>query len=237
MGTLTLHSIKRKASTLFEDKFLKTGTVLEVRAWDPSTIVEVDLHLPEITMDNWSEVPYIKFKVADFTYRDYTPSGWDAETHTCTIFVDAAHQGAGSRWAQQLSRGDKVSYLKVDTTRQRPTETSAVVALGDESSIGHMLALQQLTVPVTRFTGALVMGNTQQCEQFNEYFRSPLQPLERQDVHGHHTLAEWLQQQSSQLQHAIFYLAGNTTMVSQLRKLLRKYGYGNNQIKAQGFWS
>lgn len=237
MGTLTLQNIKKKASSLIEDKLLKNGTVLEVRKWPTSAMVEIDLHLPDLAMDSWDAVPYIKFKVADFTYRDYTPSGWDAETRTCTLFVDAAHNGAGSRWAGQLDRGSKVSYIGVDSTRQRPADTSAIVCLGDESSMGHMLALQQLTLPQTRFTGALVMRSQEQCELFKEYIKSPLQPVEQQDEYGHQTLTEWLMQQTYQLQNAIFYLVGNSTMVVQLRKLLKAQGYNSKQIKAQGFWS
>ena len=36
---------------------------------------------------------YIKFRMNDLTFRDYTPSGWDADTHTCTLYLDAAHNG------------------------------------------------------------------------------------------------------------------------------------------------
>jgi len=33
-----------------------------------------------------------------------------------------------------------------------------------------------------------------------------------------------------------FYLTGNSTMVMQLRKILKQQGYSHNQIKGQGFW-
>ncbi|MDT3405198.1 SIP domain-containing protein [Mucilaginibacter terrae] len=237
MQSHTLQRLKKKAAGLIEGRLLKTGRVLDIRKWEPSTIIEIDLHLPQTTMDSWHEVPYIKCKVADFTYRDYTPSGWDAETQTCTLYVDAGHNGAGSKWAQQLQNGDTVSYAGTNSTRQMPSTTSSVICLGDESSIGHLLAMQQLTLPGTRFSGAVVMGNPEHRNQFKEYFRSPLQPIARNDVYGHHSLTEWLLQQSYNLQNTFFYIVGNNTMVVELRKLLKKQGYNSNQIKSQGFWS
>ncbi len=233
----TLQKLKKKASVLIENRILKTGIVLEVRKWNPCTIVEIDLHLPQTPMDGWNEVNYMKCRVADFTYRDYTPSGWDAETQTCTLYIDVSHQGAGSHWAQNLNKGDQVSYLGINSTRHTPVNTSAVICLGDESSMGHLLALQQLVVPATRFSGAIVMDSEQQCNLFKEYFKSPLQPVERTDVHGHHSLTAWLLQQTYHLQNTVFYLAGNNTMIVQMRKLLRQQGYSANQIRAQGFWS
>lgn len=237
MNTFTLNKLKKKAAGLIESRITKTGHVLEIRKWDPSSIIEVDLHLPLTTMSDWNEVPYMKCKVADFTYRDYTPSGWDAETQTCTLFIDAAHAGAGSKWAAGLQKGDTINYLGTNTTRHTPSPTSSVICLGDESSIGHLLAMQQLTLPQTRFTGAVIINNDQNRSLFKEYFRSPLQPIPRNDVYGHHSLTEWLLQQTYSIQNTFFYIVGNSTMVVELRKLLKKQGYSSNQIKCQGFWS
>jgi NADPH-dependent ferric siderophore reductase len=236
METSTFQKIRRKAEKLFEHR-LQSGRVLEVRCWEPSTLIEIDLHLPHADIAQWNEIPYIKFRVDDFTFRDYTPSGWDAETGTCTIYVDAAHNGPGSRWAQQLKQGDTVSYIKIGSTDHSPTPTSAVVALGDESSMGHLLALQKMVLPHTRFSGGLVIGNEQHRKLFHEYFWSPLQPVARKDIFGHHSLIEWVLEQQYSLENTVFYLAGNNTMVAQLRKLLKNQGYPSGQIKVQGFWS
>ncbi|WP_158828369.1 siderophore-interacting protein [Mucilaginibacter lacusdianchii] len=237
MSTKFLHQLKRKASGLIEDRLLKTGKVLDVRKWDSSTIVEIDLHLPSTTMDDWNEVPYMKCMVADLTFRDYTPSGWDVETQTCTLYIDVNHNGPGSRWAQQIQTGDSISYLGTNTTRQTPVNTSSIICLGDESGLGHLLAMQQLSLPVSRFSGAVLIGDEQGRKLFTEYFKTPLQPIARNDIYGHHSLTEWLLQQSYNLEDTIFYLVGNSTMVSGLRKVLRKLGFSNHQIKAQGFWS
>jgi len=237
MEISTLDKIKKKAERIFEPSQMQTGRVLEVRYWQLSTLIEIDLHLPFADMQQWTEIPYIKFKVASFTYRDYTPSGWDAETSTCTIFIDAAHNGPGSNWAKQLKTNDTISYFKIGTTHQVAESTSAVIALGDESSLGHMLALQQMVMPSARFSGAVVMGNDDHRSQFREYFRSPLQTVKRDDTYGHHSLIQWVISQQYALENTVFYLTGNNIMVSQMKKLLKLQGYNSNQIKAKGFWS
>jgi NADPH-dependent ferric siderophore reductase len=236
MKISTFQKIRKKAVSLFENK-LQTASVLEVRYWEPSTLIEIDLHMPFADITKWDEVPYIKFKVDDLTFRDYTPSGWDAETCTCTIYIDAAHEGAGSKWARQLEKGNTVSYLKIGSTHHKPVATSAVVALGDESSMGHLLALQKMVLPNTRFSGGLILDNEQHRKLFHEYFWSPLEPVARKDGVGHHSLMEWVLQQHYSMENTVFYLAGNNTMVTQLRKLLRNQGYPSGQIKVQGFWS
>ena len=236
MEKFTFQNIKKKAGKLFENR-LQPARVLEVRYWEPSTLIEVDLHMPFADIAKWDEVPYIKFKVDDLTFRDYTPSGWDAETNTCTIYIDAAHKGAGSTWARQLKKGDTVSYLKIGSTYHKPVATSAMVALGDESSMGHLLALKKMVLPNTRFSGGLVIDNEHHRRLFHEYFWSPLEPVARRDNFGHHSLMEWVLKQHYSMENTVFYLAGNNTMVAQLRKLLRQQGYPSGQIKVQGFWS
>jgi NADPH-dependent ferric siderophore reductase len=238
METSTIHQLKRKAGKLFEFRLLQTGTVLEVRPWSPSTLIEIDLHLPHADMSNWEHVPYIKFRVDNLTFRDYTPSGWDAETHTCTLYVDAMHHGPGSKWARQLKKNDTISYIKkIGFTQHQPDKTSAVIALGDESSVGHLLALQKMVLPHTRFSGGIVIGDDEHRKLFHEYFWSPIEPVARKDVYGHNSLMEWVLEQQYSLENTIFYLAGNNTMVAQLRKLLKQQGYPSSQIKMQGFWS
>jgi hypothetical protein len=54
--------------------------------------------------------------------------------------------------------------------RQSPHATNLVVGLGDNTSIAHLLALQQLTMPATGFEGALLTDSPQTKSLLNEYF-------------------------------------------------------------------
>jgi len=230
METSILQHIKKRAGRLIESKLLKIGHVLEVRHWEQGTIVEVDLHLPLENMQQWKEVPYIKLQVDHLCFRDYTPFGWDAGTATCSLLIDSAHRGPGSSWAKQLQSGDAVHYLKVEGTHQAPHPTDLVVGLGDASSLAHILALQQMTLPVSRFEGAVLLDNQPTKQQFHDYFHSPVRTLSNRDE-----LAEWLLAQNYCTTHTWFYLTGNNDMVSQMRRSLRNTGHTN--IRVKGFWS
>ncbi|MGN8067463.1 hypothetical protein [Mucilaginibacter sp. SG564] len=230
METSILQQIKNKAVKFIGPQLLLAGRVLEVRVWDSATIIEIDLHLPLVDMRQWVEVPYIKFKVGESCYRDYTPFGWDADTATCSLLVDIAHDGCGSRWARQLCAGDTIQYIKIGTTHQAPHPTNLVVGLGDASSLGHLLALQQLTLPGIRFDGAVLLDSPHTGQLVKDYFHSPLNTLTNQ-----YALATWLMEQGYCTPHTSFYLTGNRGLVVELRSLLRNLGHSN--IQAKGFWS
>jgi len=221
--------IKNKAGKLIENQLLHTGEVLDVRAFEQSGLIEIDLHLPSVNMVDWTQVPYMKFRVDDFTFRDYSPFGWDAETGTCSILVDAAHEGPGSNWAKTLKAGDVVHYFRAESTRQSPHPTDCVVGLGDASSLGHLLALQQLTVPVTRFESAIVLDKPEIGGVIRDYFSPVLNTLAT-----YADLESWLSEQQFCTAHTWFYINGNQQLVIALRNLLRKMGH--RQIRVKGFW-
>jgi NADPH-dependent ferric siderophore reductase len=230
METSILYKIRKKAGKIIENQLLKTGRVLDVRYWESSDMIEIDLHLPTADMHSWNQIPYIKLCVDDFTFRDYTPFGWDADIATCSLLVDADHDGPGSRWAKSLRTGDTIHYLKMESTRQAPHPTDFVVGLGDASSLGHLLALQQLTMPKARFDGAVLLPNPNCGKLLSEYFSSPLHILPTASE-----ITEWLLKQGYCTAHTWFYLIGNDHFVSELRRLLKSLGHHN--IRVKGFWS
>lgn len=230
METSILQQIKNKAGRLIGPQLLLAGRVLEVRVWDSATIIEIDLHLPLVDMRQWTEVPYIRFKVGKSCYRDYTPFGWDADTATCSLLIDIAHDGCGSRWAKDLYAGDTIHYGKIGTSHQSPHPTNLVVGLGDASSLAHLIALQQLTLPGIRFDGAVLLDSPRTGQLVKDYFHSPLNTLTSQ-----FELATWLMEQGYCTPHTSFYLTGNRGLVVELRSLLRNLGHSN--IQAKGFWS
>lgn len=228
METTTLNPFQKTAYRLTE-RFLSSGTVLDVRPWLHAGMTEIDLHLPQADMRGWQDVPYIKFRVGSFTYRDYTPFGWDAETSTCSLLIDTGHIGPGAEWASQLQVGDKVAYLAIETSRQGPHATDLVIGLGDSSSLGHLLALRQLTLPQSRFEGAVILNSPAQADLFRDYFGPLLTP-----VASLRQLGEWLSEQNYGTGRSRFYLTGANSLVSGIRKELRSRGYV--QIKVKGFW-
>lgn len=227
-----MNILKKKALGLFEKQFGKTAQVLEVRAWNPATFFEVDLHLPGVDMNKWQSVQHMKCKVAEATYRDYTPSQWDAETETCTLFIDAAHDGYGSKWAASLKSGDEILYLGISTTFTKPLSAS-LFCLGDSSAIGHFLALEQLAGK-GNINGALVIKEPEHRTAFQSFFESALEPVASHRGCNIDILHNWLIEQP--LNDAAVYLAGNVAMVVELRKKIKMLPGFSGTVKVQGFW-
>ncbi len=221
---------------LVERKVLKTGTILAVRQWTPSSFLELDLHLPGLDMSKWDYTVHIKCRVAPLTYRDYTAAGWDAETHTCTLYIDAAHEGPGSLWARSVEVGDCFSYVHISRTTGSPLPFAQVVCLGDGSSLGHFLALRQLKPGSSTFSGALLLSEKQHRDSFDAFFQMPIEPLAYTD-NGAGCLEKWLSGKGLyEDPETVFYLAGNARLVHRLRKTLRANGVERPRIHAQGFW-
>lgn len=228
-----MNIIKKKAIEIIERQFAKIGKVLEVRAWNPSTFYEIDLQLPGVDMSKWQSVQHMKIKVAEHTFRDYTPAGWDAATETCTLYVDAAHDGAGSHWAASLRPGDEVRYVGISTTFTKPLSKAALFCLGDSSAIGHFLALEQLAGK-GNISGALLINDPAHRTFFNHDFHSSLQAIPQEQYDPIHTLYDWLVEQ--QLDDSAVYLAGNVPMVVELRKKIKSMSAFKGLVKLQGFW-
>jgi NADPH-dependent ferric siderophore reductase len=225
--------LKKKALGLFEKQFGKMAEVLEVRVWDPATFFEVDLHLPGVDMDKWQSVQHMKCKVAESTYRDYTPANWNAETQTCTLFVDAGHDGYGSKWVAGLKEGEQILYLGISTTFTKPLSASTLFCLGDSSAIGHFLALEQLAGRAN-VTGALVIREPEHRSAFQSFFDSALQAIPQRSKSNIDNLHNWLIEQ--QFSDAAVYLAGHVPMVVELRKKIKALPGFKGPVKVQGFW-
>ncbi|SEA41749.1 ferredoxin reductase domain-containing protein [Pedobacter hartonius] len=228
-----MNIIKKKALSIFENQLLKQGLVLDVRSWSPATFFEVDLHLPHVDMEKWQTVQHIKVKVAEYTYRDYTPTLWDTETRTCTLCINSSQSGPGSAWVSSLKRGDVLSYVGIGSTFHKPVAGKRSLCLGDSSSAGHFLALNQLAAADTEVCGAISFGQQSHIDEFASYFSTRLQPI--REKNRDYSLVSWLEQQD--LADETVYIAGHIPTAIQLRKHLRQRNDFTGTIKLQGFWS
>lgn len=233
-----MNKLTQKAIALAEAPFLRDAEVLAIRTWEPGSIREIDLHLPDCDMSGWTSAQHIKCKVGTISYRDYTPLGWDEETCTCTLLIHTGHEGIGSQWARQLRAGDAVSYRRIGSSHHQPVAGREMVFLGDESSIGHFLALKQLAAETPAISGAVLIRELHHQQEFHAYFPGwELEPLKKSAAGDYRELEEWVWSwEPREHPDAVYYLAGYVPAVVDLRKVLRKKGVTGNQIQAKGFW-
>lgn len=233
-----MKTLTQRAIALAEAPFLRSAEVLGVRTWEPGSIREIDLHLPDCDMSRWTCAQHLKCKVGTLSYRDYTPLGWDVETSTCTLLIHTGHEGAGSVWARQLQRGDTVYYRGVGSSHHQPAGKQEMVFLGDESAIGHFLAIRQLAGSGRGISGAVLLSEPHHEQEFHDYYRGwALEPLHKEAAGDYQPLEQWVEHWDAQAHpNAVFYLAGYIPSVVRLRKLLRRKGVGGRRVQAQGFW-
>jgi NADPH-dependent ferric siderophore reductase len=227
-----MNILKQTALNLFENQLAKQGTVLAIRSWSPATFYEVDLHFPQMDMSGWNRVHHIKIKVASGIYRAYTPAGWDVETQTCTLYIDAVHTGPGSAWVKSLRQGDTVVYVGVSATMHRPTESGKMIALGDMTTIGHYLALQQLAGSRS-ISGAISIAEENHRIEFMDYFNWDITPVVQTDQGGYHAISNWTREKD--FSETTVYLAGHIPTCVHIRKELKRTEA--ESIRVQGFWS
>jgi NADPH-dependent ferric siderophore reductase len=226
-----MNILKQTALTLFENALAKEGTILAIRAWNPATFYELDVHFPALDMSGWNRVQHMKIKVAPGVFRDYTPAGWDVETRTCTLYINALQDGPGRDWVRSLKAGDIVTYVGVGATMHRPADEGNMIVLGDMSTIGHFLALQQLAGPKD-IKGAIAIEEESHRMEFMEYFNWNIQPVVQTDQGGFHALTNWAR--NNDFNQATVYVAGHIPSCTHLRKELKK---GNcDTVRVQGFW-
>jgi NADPH-dependent ferric siderophore reductase len=226
---------KNKAISVLEKQLTKQALILDVRAWEANTFFEVDLHIPNADFTQAKGAAHLKCRVGPLTFRDYTISAWDAGTKTCTLFIDAGHDGAGSRWVKTIDKTNDLTYLKMETRSYPLLQQGKYLFLGDQSAIGHFIALKQLAGKNEYITGALIIPDGNHRRQLKYYYPDLcLQPIPLQGTHSQ-TMTAWVKSQTV-IGYDGVWLAGNQNMVIETRRHLKQRGMPAQLIKAEAFW-
>lgn len=219
-----------------EKLFIKTGKVLGVRSWQNGTIHEIDIHLPSVDFEKWDKAQSIKCRISALHYTDYTPSMWNFEEKSCTLYIDTSHNGQGSIWAKNQIEGNEFHYLKIEAEKHFPIEGKHLVFLGDQTGIGHFCALQQLASKDTKISGFITANDLQTAVTFSE--NCPWLPLQTSFNYSaiYKQTEDWLIQHQTEKENFVFYVVGSAELIVTLRRLLKNYGFNGSQIKSKGFW-
>ncbi|GAA4779010.1 hypothetical protein GCM10023231_02080 [Olivibacter ginsenosidimutans] len=225
-----MNIIKKKIVSVLERKMIKTARVLAIRYWYDQSMVEIDLHVPDMKPADWTSVQHMKIKVAEGTYRDYSPTMWDIETKTCSLIIDTSHDGRGAHWALQLNSGDLIEYLGIGSTGHRYVEKQPIICIGDESSLAHFIALMQLIGKDNELKGTIGFSNPNHLTEYQANIRAPFVPLPK-DVE---VIKQWIISESPK--NHLVYIAGSYQLVSEMKRFVRNVPGFRGTIKGQGFW-
>ena len=229
-------NILKKAVSGLLEKMFTPAQVIGIRVWQPATMYEIDVHLPTVSMDKWDTIKRLKCKVDDLAYRDYTPALWNAEKKVCKMYIEAGHNGAGSRWVQQLKVGDEILFGDAHAA-QLPAKEGPVLCLADGSALGHFLGLKQLTdrnkYPMD--VAVFLHDNYQipaSLLEHNPEFEFIVKP----DGNSLDTLMQWCMSKDLS-KYTSIYIAGYIPMVTGLRKKMKAIPEVHARIFSYGFWS
>ncbi len=229
-------NILKKAVSGLLEKMFTSAMVTDVRAWHPSTMYEVDVYLPTIDMEKWDSIKRLKCKVDDLQYRDYTPASWNPQTHKCTMYIEAGHNGAGGRWVQQLKSGDELLFGAAHAA-QLPAQQGSVLCLGDGSALGHFLALKQLTDRTQNPVEAgIFLHDPYDIPPSLSHENPDFEWITNSGSTSLSVLSSWCESKDISSYTSV-YIAGNIPMVTGLRKQLKAIPGMPAKIYAHGFWS
>ncbi len=227
---------KRRQISTVEKFFVKSGKVLAVRSWNGGNLHEIDIQLPNVDFEKWGKAQSIKCRISALHYTDYTPAMWDVEEKICTLYIDTSHNGQGSIWAKNQTMGNDFHYLKIEAEKHFPIAGKHLVFLGDQTSIGHFCAIQQLADKTAKISGFVSFKDLQTAEEFEKNcLWLPLRAISVQNDIYYQT-EEWLIANQSEKEDFIFYVVGGAELVMGLRKILKNYGVDGSRIKLKGFW-
>ena len=227
--------IKQAAYKWIEKKMGNEATVLNVRAWDPPTMYQIDLHLPGVDMSKWKTIQRVKCKVDEFDWRDYTPATWNVAKRECTMYLETGHDGPGSRWVKKLRKGDVIVLMPAHATNL-PDKAGKVLCIGDGSALGHFLGLKQLTNGKEYPLDVAVF--------FHENYQVPVGFLKENPefeflmdpkAEALTVLGQWMNSKNLS-DYSSIYILGDILMVTGLRKKLKVVPDVKAKLFAVGFW-
>lgn len=218
------------------DKMISSAKIVDIRAWNPKGMYEIDVHFPMIDMTKWKSVQRLKCKVGELKYRDYTPAHWDNKTQICTLYIDAGHEGVGSKYIRQLKIGDSLIFSAARSS-QIPAQVGRILCIADASALGNSLALKQLTdrisYPLDAVTffkedsqiPSLLKGQNKEFEFLTGALGDKIKMLE-----------QWCESKDLSVYTSI-YITGNSSMVRELKNKLKSNSQITGKIYTNSFWS
>lgn len=218
------------------DKMTSSAEIIDIRVWNPNGVYEIDVHLPMLEMDKWKCVKRLKCKVGELKYRDYTPACWDDKTQICTLYIDAGHEGVGSKYIRQLQIGDNLIFSAAHST-PTPSQAGRILCIADASALGNSLALKRLTDRANYPLDAVTFfeQDTQiplSLKEKNPEFEFLMAALEDKIK----ILDQWCESKDLTVYTSI-YITGSSSMVRKLRDRLKSNSAVKARIYASGFWS
>lgn len=179
----------------------------------------------------------IGIRVNDRDFRNYSPFNFNTITNTFDVLFHLHdHEAAGNSFVNQLARGHSVKILMPRGKRFFEPDTQIHFSIGDETSLGSSLSIQQAAEELKQTFVCLHELDTPAV-------------LEELGLYGYHTpknntmdiievLTGFLKEEKQAVDHdqITFYLTGNGTRMPAVRNFLKAKGVSSRCIRSQAYW-
>ncbi|SDJ16574.1 siderophore-interacting protein [Chryseobacterium jejuense] len=179
----------------------------------------------------------IGIRINDRDFRNYSPFNFNREAGTFDVlFHIHDHSAVGSRFASHLSVGDSIKILIPRGKRFFEPDAKIHFSIGDETSLGSSLSIKEAVEEMgSLFICLHELEESQILESLNLYgYYSP----KNSTMIIIEALTEFLREEKKTIYNddAIFYLTGNGTRMSLIKKYLKAKGVSSKCIRSQAYW-
>lgn len=176
----------------------------------------------------------VEFRVADTSFRHYTPSSFDSERGEMEIIFFLHDKGPGSSWARGLETGDSTLVLGPGG-RFSLANSGEHVLLGDETVLGLCQHLEKRSG--SAFSSAIEL-NAQRLDWPQAVGLCRAEPLARSSKRGRALCDFAVKHFSNQgANETHYYLVGHAQSIVAIRRALAAAGCKRRQIHTKAYWS
>ncbi|OCA79645.1 iron transporter [Chryseobacterium contaminans] len=179
----------------------------------------------------------IGIRINDRDFRNYSPFNFNREAGTFEVLFHLHNDSAvGSRFAAHLSVGDSIKIIIPRGKRFFEPNAKIHFSIGDETSLGSSLSIKEAVEEAgSSFICLHELEEAQALESLNLYgYHSPKNSTMRMIE----SLTDFLREEKETIYNddAIFYLTGNGTRMSLIKKYLKAKGVSSKCIRSQAYW-
>ena len=174
----------------------------------------------------------IEFRVAERSFRHYTPAQFDPDTGSLEVIFFLQGNGPGAQWVRSLAVDKNVNVLG-PRGGLRLSNARHHIFLGDECTISLFHCLAQ--AHPGKVSGAIEVSP--EGRHWLDLLDLPLDTVIRRDRRGNALIEFVSRLDIAPDQDVCFYLAGHTASIIRLRQDLLKLGWSRRKIRAKPHWA
>ncbi|MEJ5106333.1 siderophore-interacting protein [Chryseobacterium sp. MYb328] len=179
----------------------------------------------------------IGIRINDRDYRNYSPFNFNKDSGTFDVLFHMHDPvAAGSHFISSLTIGDSLKILMPRGKRFFDPDAAIHFSIGDETSLGSSLSIKEAVEgPAQQFICLHELNDSSALEALNLYgYHIP----KNNTIDIIEALTDFLKEEKQAIDNnnVVFYLTGNGTTMSLIKRFLKAKGISSQCIRSQAYW-